>query len=421
MFNPVSVISSKRDGVELSQEEIRNFIAGYVDGAVPDYQMAALCMAVYLNGMTVSETRYLTEAMLRSGGRIELPDDGRPVVDKHSTGGLGDKVSLLLAPLLACCNTRVPMISGRGLGITGGTLDKLESIPGFRTRLDKDEIVSVVDRVGCVICGATEDIAPADRKLYQLRDVTGTVASLPLITASILSKKLAESPDALIFDVKTGGAALMTTLESSRSVAESLVDTSVMYGVPARALITDMNQPLGRACGNAVEVKEVLDASQTGEPKDLVHLTVMLAAKLLELVDSNPGESVLMDKLHTGEVHQKLLDMISAQGGRIDDLPVADWKAVTAEKDGYVASIDAFKLGNLLADMGGGRKTMDDEIDHEVGIKVHVSVGDRIEQGDLIAEICHPAMDAFDEQITNTISLSDVAVDPATLIIEAIG
>lgn len=420
-MNVVNVIGKKRDGLALSTKEITAVIDGYVDGSVPDYQMAALCMAIYLKGMTISECRDLTEVMLRSGTTLEFPDDGRPVIDKHSTGGVGDKVSLLLAPLLACCDTRVPMISGRGLGITGGTLDKLESIPGFRTTLNGDEIKQIVDQVGCVICGATEDIAPADRKLYQLRDVTGTVASLPLITGSILSKKLAESPRALVFDVKTGSAAVMTKLEDARKLARSLVDTSVQYGVPARALVTDMNHPLGLACGNAVEVAEVLEASETGEPHDLVALTIELAIALLDMVQKNPGRGALVAKFHNGEVHQKLLEMIRAQGGRIEELPVASWKPIQTNSSGYVQAVDTLSIAQLLADMGGGRNTIEDVIDPEVGIRVLVSSGDKVAAGDVVAEICSPDASQHVAQLQATISIAENQVEPVPLIFETIG
>ncbi len=279
-FNPANVIAKKRDGVALTRDEIAEFVSGFTNGSIPDYQMSALAMAIYLRGMSEEETAALTEQMLASGVQLKWLA-GSSVVDKHSTGGVGDKVSLLLAPLLACCGLRVPMISGRGLGPTGGTLDKLESIPGFRTDLNLDEIREITNRVGCVIAGASAEIAPADRKLYALRDVTATVASIPLITASIMSKKLAEGLDALVLDVKVGSGAFMKTFRQARELARSLVETGRRMGVSTTALITDMSQPLGRMAGNAVEVDETVTALLGQGPADLIALTNSLGAELL--------------------------------------------------------------------------------------------------------------------------------------------
>ncbi|RIK84242.1 MAG: thymidine phosphorylase [Planctomycetota bacterium] len=290
-MNPVWIIQKKRDRGELTAAEIGEFIAGYVRGDVPDYQMSALAMAIYLNGMTTDETAALTDSMLNSGARFEWPDDGRLRADKHSTGGIGDKTSLLLAPMLACCGLQVPMISGRGLGATGGTLDKLEAIPGFRTDLSMEEVRDVVRRVGCVITGATADLVPADRKLYALRDVTATVPSIPLITASIMSKKLAEGLDALVLDVKFGSGAFMKTLDQARRLAESLVSTGKRMGVATTALLTDMNQPLGRMAGNAVEVNESVAALEGRGPADLMEVTLALGAQVLAFAGRRPGRS----------------------------------------------------------------------------------------------------------------------------------
>src|SRR6266478_5475973 len=282
-MNVVSLISKKRDGGELTEDEIGSLIAGYVRGDVPDYQMASWAMAVYLRGMTVAEIAALTEHMLHSGVTFEWPAGESPKVDKHSTGGIGDKVSLPLAPLLACCDLHVPMISGRGLGATGGTLDKLEAIPGFRTNLSLAEIAEIIERVGCVITGASAEIAPADKRLYALRDGTATVPSIPLITASIMSKKLAESLDALVLDVKFGSGAFMKSLDDARALARSLVDTGKRMGVKTTALLTDMNQPLGRMAGNANEVNESVDCLMGKGPADLMEVTLELGAELLVL------------------------------------------------------------------------------------------------------------------------------------------
>ncbi len=282
-MNPSTLIAKKRDGGVLSADEIGWFINGFVTGDVADYQMSAMAMAIFIRDMTVDETAALTEHMLNSGAVFTWPNATRPMVDKHSSGGLGDKVSLILAPMLACCDVWVPMISGRGLGATGGTLDKLEAIPGFRTDLSMDEMQRVTRGVGCVISGATEDLVPADRKLYALRDVTGTVPSIPLITASIMSKKLAEGLDALVLDVKYGSGAFMKTLDDARRLAESLVRTGQRMNVATSACVTDMNQPLGRMVGNAVEVDESIDALSGGVGRTYIVDGRMRHAVLLEI------------------------------------------------------------------------------------------------------------------------------------------
>jgi pyrimidine-nucleoside phosphorylase len=344
-MNVVQVISKKRDGGELSTDEIGALIGGYVRGDVPDYQMAAWAMAVYLRGMTVAETAALTEHMLHSGITFDWPEGSSPIVDKHSTGGIGDKVSLPLAPLLACCDLRVPMISGRGLGATGGTLDKLEAIPGFRTNLSTAEFQKICREVGCVISGATADLVPADRKLYALRDVTGTVPSIPLITASIMSKKLAEGLDALVLDVKHGSGAFMKTLDNARALAKSMVDTGNRMGVPTTALLTDMNQPLGRMAGNAVEVNESVDALRGEGPADLMEVTLKLGAELLVSTGREATPAAARMRLEkaiaTGAALEKFREMVAAQGGNLDaPRPVAPAHDVESLHDGYVTAIE---------------------------------------------------------------------------------
>jgi len=388
---PAHLIARKRDGGEPSADEIAFLIQGFVDGSVPDYQISALAMAIFFQGMTDNETAALTDEMLRSGVQLQWPD-GPGVVDKHSTGGVGDKVSLILAPLLAACGLRVPMISGRGLGPTGGTLDKLESIPGFRTDLSINEMQSVVDRVGCVITGASEQLAPADRKLYALRDVTGTVPSVPLITASIMSKKLAESLDTLVLDVKCGSGAFMKTPEQARALAESLVQTGRRMGVATRALITDMNQPLGRMCGNAVEVNESLDCLSGGGPDDLRELTLALSAELLvaaghsESLDT--ARATLIDRLDSGAAREKFEQMVMLQGGDLSATRrVAAEFAITAERSGFVTTIDTEALGQAIIDLGGGRRRAGESIDHSVGLDCVVRIGQEVQPGDLLVRV----------------------------------
>ncbi len=388
---PASIVAKKRDGKELSESEIRFLIRGFVQHTVTDYQMTAFAMAVFFRGMTAAETAALTLAMLDSGDRLprSSPDNLRndiPRVDKHSTGGLGDKVSLILAPLLACHDVVVPMISGRGLGLTGGTLDKLESIPGFQFHLDDNQRDRQLDSIGCVIIGASDRIAPADRALYSLRDVTATVESIPLITASILAKKLAASLDRLVMDVKVGSGAFMKNRQQATALARSLVQTGANAGLPTTALLTDMSQPLGRAVGNAIEVNETLRCLDGSGPAEVNQLTVELCA--YALVDSKrypdlaTAREQLWQSIHSGAARERFDRMISAQGGSLDGpLPLARATRVISESTGFVAAIDCERLGRSVLEMGGGRRRADDVIDPTVGLEVLVRIGDKVDHG----------------------------------------
>lgn len=391
-MNPSLIIARKRDGGPLSPEEIAEFITGYVRGDIPDYQMAALAMAIYIRGMDVAETACLTEQMLRSGTTLAWPVASVPIVDKHSTGGIGDKTSLILAPLLACCGVRVPMISGRGLGPTGGTLDKLESIPGFRTDLSIAEIQSIAERVGCVITGATADLVPADRELYALRDVTAAVPSIPLITASIMSKKLAEGLQALVLDVKFGSGAFMKSLDLAQELAVSLVAVGSRMGVNCTALLSDMHQPNGRMVGNAVEVNESIDVLKGSGPADLLVLVLSLGteALLMSGVARTASEAHEMQQRHiaSGRAFEKFREMVAAQGGNLDiPRPVAPAVPFVAARSGYLAAIDAEKLGQAIIELGGGRKVKTDRIDHSVGLEMLVRLGDTVEAGQPLCRV----------------------------------
>jgi pyrimidine-nucleoside phosphorylase len=433
-MHPARIIARKRDGHELACGEIDDFLHGFAQGSIPDYQMAALAMAIFLRGMTTEETAALTDAMLTSGVRMEWPDDGRPVVDKHSSGGIGDKTSLILAPLLAACGMRVPMISGRGLGPTGGTLDKLESIPGFRTDLSLGEIHETVGRVGCVITGASAEIAPADRKLYALRDVTATVPSIPLITASIMSKKLAESLDALVLDVKFGSGAFMKHIDVARKLARSLVATGQRMGVRTTALLTDMNQPLGRMAGNLVEVHESLACLRGEGPADLWECTRALAAELLigtrgSGLGDREGEApaepekLLDDAISSGRALAKFAEMVAAQGGDLDRLsPMPAGTDVIADRSGFVSAIDAEALGHAIIELGGGRKVMTDRIDHAVGLEMLIRLGDEVRAGQpLVRLFGSPDQVAhLPPHLAATISLADEPPSLLPLIAERI-
>jgi pyrimidine-nucleoside phosphorylase len=425
MMNPVTVIARKRDGMALSGEEIKDFVAGFTSGEIPDYQMSALAMAIFFRGMNGEETAALTAAMLHSGTVLKWPPGTPPTVDKHSTGGLGDKVSLVLAPLLACQGMAVPMISGRGLGPTGGTLDKLEAIAGFRTNLSLTEMQDVTQRVGCVITGASQELAPADRKLYALRDVTGTVPSIPLITGSILSKKLAEGLRALVMDVKWGSGAFMKTLEEARALANSLVAVGKAMSLPVTALLTDMNQPLGRMCGNAVEVDESLAALQGEGPPDLTELTVRLGAELLRMTgletDTQKAMQRLRGDLANGRALAKFEEMVAAQGGSLSAArPRAPEAIVHATQSGYLARIQTEALGWAVIHMGGGRKKLTDPIDHSVGLEMLKRLGDTVEVGEpLVRLFVHAAQrDDVKMAISNALTIQESPVTPPKLITE---
>jgi len=425
--NPALIIARKRDGGRLPDVEFTEFVSGYARGEIADYQMAALAMAIYLRGLDAGETATLTRAMLESGTTLRWSASGPPRVDKHSTGGIGDKVSLVLAPLLACCGLWVPMISGRGLGPTGGTLDKLESIPGFRTDLSLPEIQRITADVGCVITGATSDLAPADRKLYALRDVTATVSSIPLITASIMSKKLAEGLTALVLDIKYGSGAFMKSLDDARQLARSLVDVGTEMGVDTRALITDMNQPLGRMVGNALEVDEAVATLEGHGPEDLVVLTLELGSELLEqtgrAADRALATQRLREKLVSGEALDRFRAMVSAQGGDLDaPRRRADRTEIRARAPGYVASINGQQLGQIVIELGGGRKQTTDSIDHSVGLEMAVRIGDRVEVDQPLAWLYAPpaAARAAAPQLEAAIGLGPQPPPTPRLIVERI-
>ena len=393
-----ALIERKRDGAALSGDEWRSLVGAYAAGEVPDYQMAALLMAIFFRGLEPAETEALTEAMLDSGDRLDFSGIGRPVVDKHSTGGVGDKTSLLLAPMLASCGCAVPMMSGRGLGHTGGTLDKLEAIPGFRIDLSLEAAQAQVRRLGCALIGQTPEIAPADKRLYALRDVTGTVESIPLIAASIMSKKLAEGLDALVLDVKTGSGAFMPQLDDGVALARTMIGLGEARGCRTVALITAMDRPLGRACGNAIEVEEAIEGLRGRGPADLMEVTLGLGAEMLLVGglarDPAAARSLLDGVIASGEALERFARIIEAQGGNprvVDDpavLPQAPVAQVwEAPRDGVVASIEPRPVGRALTMLGGGRMAVTDDIDPAVGFLITARPGDRVTRGEPLATI----------------------------------
>jgi pyrimidine-nucleoside phosphorylase len=395
----VDLIVRKRDGEVLSREEIQFFVRGVTDGSWPDYQTTALLMAIVLKGIHADETAALTEAMVDSGVRVDLGHLPGIKVDKHSTGGVGDKTSLILAPLAAACGVIVPMMSGRALGHTGGTLDKLESIPGFRTSLLLGEFQKMLADVGCSLIGQTAEIAPADKRLYALRDVTGTVESIPLISASIMSKKIAEGIGALVLDVKAGSGAFMKTAASARALAESLVAIGTRAGVRTEALITAMDEPLGRAVGNALEVVESIETLKGRGPKPLEDLSVRLAARMVVLAglaDNVRAEERVRQAMASGAGLDVFRRIIAWQGGDpavVDDygrLPAAAHQhAVVSPRGGYVSSIDAMGIARAAMSLGAGRDRVDATIDPAVGIVLAVERGDEVRPGQPLAELHH--------------------------------
>jgi pyrimidine-nucleoside phosphorylase len=432
---PQHVIARKRDGHVLNAEEIKSFVRGATDGSWADYQLSAMLMAIFLRGMTPEETAHYTEAMMRSGFVADLRNVKQPKADKHSTGGVGDKVSLHLAPMVAACGVAVPMISGRGLGHTGGTLDKLESIPGFRVSLSSEEYRNQLEKIGLCLIGQTAELAPADKKLYALRDVTGTVECIPLICGSILAKKLAEGTEVLVGDVKFGRGAFMKDRAAARELAQALVRVSNAMGTPMRAILTAMDEPLGRTVGNALEVVESIECLKGHGPADTMEVTFALGAQMLLLAKvattKDAARVQLEQSIASGAALEKFREMIVAQGGdaRVIDeparLPQAKFKVnFPALRAGFVQEVDAMGVALSALRLGAGRAKAEDRVDHAVGFSALVKIGERVALG---ASLC--TIHANDEQslaevklmLAKAIVIGDVAVAPTKLIDELIG
>jgi pyrimidine-nucleoside phosphorylase len=430
----VDIIRKKRDGHALDREEIESFVAGVIARAWPDYQTSALLMAIVLRGMTPAETACLTWAMVECGARLDLSDIPGPKIDKHSTGGVGDKTSLILAPLAAACGVVVPMMSGRGLGHSGGTLDKLEAIPGFRTGLSVAELRKALRLVGCALIGQTAEIAPADRILYALRDVTATVESIPLITASIMSKKIAEGISGLVMDVKCGRGAFMKTRPDARALAESLINTGTANEVHTVALVTAMDAPLGRAVGNALETAEALETLRGKGPADLESLSLALAARMVLLggvsASLPEAEARVRDALTSGRGLEKFRDIIAQQGGDpavVDDprrLPSAPMQTlVRAGKTGYVTALDAERVGHAAMVLGAGRDRHEDAVDHAVGVCILATVGEHVRATDALAEVHHRDdhhLPKALEMLAGAWSIGETPPGPQALILESL-
>ena len=431
---PQEIIKKKRDGGELSSEELHWFIREYSGGNLPDYQMAALAMAIFFRGMTFAETEHLTREMLESGVVLDHASIPGMKLDKHSTGGIGDKVSLILAPMIACCGIVVPMVSGRGLGHTGGTLDKLESIPGYTVSLGRDAFSDILRAVGCAIVGSTEEMAPADAKLYALRDVTATVDSLPLICASIMSKKLAEGIDGLVLDIKVGTGAFLKEIDQARELGKTMVEVGKRMGKKMAAVISDMNQPLGDAVGNALEVVESCETLLGRGPADLEAITLKLGALMLQMGGVAAGEDEAVEKLRAtlddGSAFRRFQEMVRAQGGNptvLEDytlLPTADTRTeITAPETGYVGAIDGEGLGIAILSLGAGRTRVGDPIDPTVGLTGIRRIGDPVEKGAPLCTLHHCGggdLPKAEDRLRRSFRIVSDRVDPPELIREVL-
>jgi pyrimidine-nucleoside phosphorylase len=432
VIRPAELIQRKRDGEELSVDELAELVLGYARGEVPDYQMAAFCMAVYFRGLSPAETFALTDAMIRSGDTLDLGAAlGRKVVDKHSTGGVGDKTSLSVGPIVAACGVPLGKMSGRGLGHTGGTLDKLESIPGYRTELTIDEFIAQVRDVGLAIIGQTGDLVPADKLLYGLRDVTATVDQVSLIAASIMSKKIAGGAQAMVLDVKVGDGAFMKTLAEARGLAETMSELGRNAGREVVCLLTDMDQPLGAAVGNALEVREAHDTVRGRGPADFTELVLDACARLLALsdldIDVAEGRRRAEAAVADGSADEAWRRWIEAQGGTADDaaLPTAPIvRELTAPAAGYVSSLSAIAVGNAAVHLGAGRRTKEDAVDHAVGIVCRAKRGDHVEAGQTLAEVHARSEDDADRaqaEVLGAYELQDTPPPERPVLLEVVG
>jgi pyrimidine-nucleoside phosphorylase len=418
IMNVEQIIVRKRDGNELSEKELHFIVKGFVHDEIPNYQIAALLMTIYFQGMSFEETFLLTKLMIESGKKVDFNHLSKFPVDKHSTGGVGDKVSIILAPLVAAAGVAVPMMSGRGLGHSGGTLDKLEAIPGFRTQLSLSEFVKQIEEIGVAMIGQTDEIVPADRKIYALRDRTGTVPSIPLVVASILSKKIAEGARALVLDVKTGKGAFFSSEQKALKLAETIIAISKKFELRTTALMTGMDQPLGFAIGNWLETREAIDTLKGNGPKDVVEVTLALGAEMLyqaALVENvNSGLEKLQRLLESGKAYEKFLELVQAQGGELsviehpESYPTSQHhQVINCERAGYIHSIDALTIGLMAMEIGAGRKKISDTIDYGAGLILQIKVGDYVAKGEPLAEIFYSKDIAF-ERVRETI---DEAID----------
>jgi len=423
-MNIIDIISKKRLNLELTYDEIKYAVMGFVDNKIPDYQMSSLLMAIVLNGMSDQETCDLTDVMLKSGETIDLKDIQGNVVDKHSTGGVGDKVTLVLAPLLAACGTKIAKMSGRGLGFTGGTIDKLESIPGFETSMDFNQFVSQVNFIGVAVVGQMNNLVPADKKLYALRDVTGTVDSIPLIASSIMSKKIASGADKIVLDVKVGTGALMNTIEQARELSKIMIKIGKKYNKEVVCILTDMNSPLGNCVGNALEVKEAIETLKGNGPKDLTSLVIILASYLISMdkgIAFDEAKLMAIQNIRNGSAYNKFLEFVYAQKGNIEEMKISEKVfSIKSPKTGFVSRIDALALGNVVKSIGAGRMNKEDKIDYSVGVVLSKKIGDYVLENEELAKVYLNEKDLALNEIVKCFTITESAGTEVPLIKEVI-
>ena len=417
----IDIINRKKAYKELSREEIEFAVNGYLDGSIKDYQMSALLMAILLNGMTDKETIDLTDVMIKSEDVLDLSRIEGIIVDKHSTGGVGDKVTLVLGPLLASLGIKIAKMSGRGLGHTGGTIDKLESIEGFNTKIDEEKFIEQVNRINIALVGQTSNLVPADKKIYALRDVTGTVDSIHLIASSIMSKKIASGADIIIIDVKVGNGALMKNFNDAEKLAKLMVKIGKFYKKPTICLITSMEEPLGYAIGNSLEVEEAINTLIGKGPSDLLEVVITLSTIIiaaLKKVSSEEAREILVNQLKNGKAYDKFKELVEAQGGDINKIKKSSKEfSIRSEKTGYINKIDALKLGEIAKSIGAGRNTLDDEIDYEVGIVLNKKIGDSVVKGEELAKVYLKDKDVSADEIINCFKISEELTNEPKLIL----
>lgn len=423
-MNIVDIINKKRKNIELNDEEIKYAIEGYVENKIEDYQMSALLMAICLNGMTDHETAVLTEVMYKSGDIINLDKIKSTKVDKHSTGGVGDKTTLILLPLVASCGVVAPKMSGRGLGFTGGTIDKLESIPGFNTKLDINDFMEQVNEIGVALASQTGNLVPADKKIYALRDVTGTVESIPLIASSIMSKKLASGADTIVIDLKVGNGALMKDYESAKKLAETMVNIGKSHNREVICVLTDMNQPLGCAIGNSLEVKESIDVLNNRGPKDITNLIIALATIMVSCglgISFEEANKKVHDNLNNGNAYVKFLELVKKQGGRIEELNVCkNVVSIKSKLSGYINEIKTDDLGEISRKLGGGRYEKNDEINFGVGLVLSKKIGDYVMEDEEILKVYYDDKSVSIDEILSCFKIEKNRINPNPLIYEVI-
>ncbi len=420
----IDVINRKKAFKELSREELEFTINGYLEGSIKDYQMSALLMAILLNGMTDKEIIDLTDIMVKSGDVLDLSKIDGIIADKHSTGGVGDKVTLVLAPLLASLGIKIAKMSGRGLGHTGGTIDKLESIKGFNTKLSEEEFINQVNKINIALVSQTANLVPADKKIYALRDVTGTVDSIPLIASSVMSKKIASGADIILIDVKVGNGALMKNLDDAKKLAEKMVKIGNAYRKPTICLITNMEEPLGYAIGNSLEVLEAIDTLNGKGPSDLLEVVITLASIIIGAVKKIPNgdaQKLLFKQLNNKEAYKKFEELVKAQSGDINSIKVSDKVfSIRSDKKGYVNKINALKLGEIAKQIGAGRSTLEDKIDYEVGIVLNKKVGDYVEKEEELAKVYLSDKDISISEILSCFIIEDELKEKPKLILDII-